>query len=224
MNQLTYPSPQDVMIQTQVIERGIRDARVVSALRATPRDKFFPGQMKAQAFADRAAPIGHGQTISQPYIVALMSSALDVNPDHRVLEIGTGSGYQTAILSKLAGEVFTVERVKPLLDTAWERLMDLNLRNIHYRFGDGTRGWPEQAPFDRILVTAAAPEIPQQLLLSQLKDDGFAVVPIGGEEHQLLTLIRRHGQRLETTNLGACRFVKLVGQEGWPVDDATAPR
>jgi protein-L-isoaspartate(D-aspartate) O-methyltransferase len=224
MNQLTYPSPQDIMIQTQVIDRGIKDPRVVSALRSIPRDRFFPEASKLQAFADRAAPIGHGQTISQPYIVALMTASLDVNASHKVLEIGTGSGYQTAILSRLAGVVYSVERVKPLLDLAWERLMELNLRNIHFRHGDGTRGWPEEGPFDRIMITAAAPEIPQQLLLKQLKDGGLAVVPIGGEEHQMLSLIRRDGMRLETSDLGACRFVKLVGQEGWPVDDEIAKR
>src|SRR5688500_16013692 len=138
MNQVSETSQQDQMIQQQVIDRGIRDERVVAALRAVARDKFFPADGRDNAFADRAAPIGHGQTISQPYMVALMTERLNVRPNHKLLEIGTGSGYQTAILARLAGEVFSIERVKPLLDEAWNRLMDMNVRNVHFRHGDGT--------------------------------------------------------------------------------------
>src|SRR5262245_5025916 len=147
MSQLAQESALEWMIQTQVIDRGIRDERVLSALRSVARDKFFPTETREEAFADRAAPIGHGQTISQPYIVALMTQRLDVQPHHKVLEIGTGSGYQTAILAKLAADVYTIERVKPLLDGAWERLMELNIRNVHFRHGDGTLGWAQAAPF-----------------------------------------------------------------------------
>src|SRR5688500_18826237 len=168
-------SPLERMIRQQVIERGITDERVVEALRAIPRDLFFPDEFRHEAYADRAAPIGHGQTISQPYMVALMTSRLDLRPEHRVLELGTGSGYQAAALAKLAGEVYTIERVKPLLDEAFERVLALGLRNVHFRLGDGTLGWPEQAPFDRVLITAGAPEIPRALLLSQLAEGGVAV-------------------------------------------------
>src|SRR5436309_15817272 len=132
MNDVKDETRQETMIQQQVVERGIRDERVLSALRTVPRDKFFPAGSKDEAFADRAAPIGHGQTISQPYMVALMTQRLDVQPEHKVLEIGTGSGYQTAILSKLAGEVYSIERVKPLLDASWERLQELGCRNVHF--------------------------------------------------------------------------------------------
>ncbi len=215
MSQLTQTTPQEVMIQTQVIDRGIRDERLVAALRAVPRERFFPEQTRESAFADRAAPIGFGQTISQPYIVALMTQRLDLRPDHKVLELGTGSGYQTAILSKLVGSVYTVERVKPLLDEAWERLMDLGVRNVKFRHGDGTIGWPEAAPFDRILIAAGAPDLPRQLLLGQLADGGLAVLPVGAEDEQMLLLVRRHGNDLETTEISPCRFVKLIGKEGW---------
>jgi len=136
--QVDERTPLEQMIQEQVIDRGIRDERTLRALRAVPREKFFPRQQRDEPFADRASPIGFGQTISQPYMVALMTARLDVQPSHRVLEIGTGSGYQAAILSHLAREVFTIERVKPLLDAAWERLMELNLRNVRFSFGDGT--------------------------------------------------------------------------------------
>lgn len=207
------------MIRRQVIDRGIRDERVLNALRAVPRDRFFAADSAGEAFADRAAPIGHGQTISQPYMVALMTERLDVQPSHRVLEIGTGSGYQTAILARLAGEVFSVERVKPLLDEAWHRLMDMNVRNVHFRHGDGTLGWPEAAPFDRILIAAGAPSLPKDLLLSQLTDGGLAVLPVGPEDEQMLISVRRNGSKLQTTEVCPCRFVKLVGQEGWSKAD-----
>src|SRR3954466_10524969 len=148
MNKIRELSPLEWMIRTQVVDRGIDDAHVIEAMRHVPRDRFFKPGSTDLAYADQAAPIGHGQTISQPYMVALMTAKLDLRPEHRVLEIGTGSGYQTAILSKLAGEVFSVDRVKPLLDTAWERLMDLGCRNVHFHHGDGTLGWKAQAPFD----------------------------------------------------------------------------
>src|SRR6476661_889056 len=172
MSQLRELSPLEQMIQQQVVDRGISDERLLAAFRKVPRDKFFPAGSKDSVFADRAAPIGHGQTISQPYMVALMTHRLELRPSHKVLEIGTGSGYQTAILSRLAGEVYSVERVKPLLDEAFERLLDLGCRNVHFRFGDGSVGWPEQAPFDRVLIAAGAPKLPKALLLSQLRENG----------------------------------------------------
>src|SRR4051794_21347563 len=141
MNEVAEKSKLERMIQQQVIERGITDPRVIEALRVVPRDKFFQEDLVNEAYADRAAPIGHGQTISQPYMVALMTERLDVKPDHKVLEIGTGSGYQTAILGRLAGEVYSIERVKPLLDEVSHRLHELGIRNAHFRLGDGTMGW-----------------------------------------------------------------------------------
>ena len=215
MSQVKEMSAMEQMIRQQIVERGIDDARVIEAIRHVPRDRFFPADGRDQAFADRAAPIGHGQTISQPYIVALMTQRLGLEPQHRVLELGTGSGYQAAILAHLAAEVYTIERVKPLLDEAWERLMDLGIRNVHYRFGDGTRGWPEAAPFDRILIAAGAPTLPRALLLGQLKDGGIAVLPVGPHDEQILVQVTRAGDELHSTDICACRFVKLIGEGGW---------
>jgi protein-L-isoaspartate(D-aspartate) O-methyltransferase len=215
MNQLQEQSPLERMIQQQVVDRGIRDERILSALRAVPRERFFPEPGRNEAFADRAAPIGHGQTISQPYMVALMTHRLRVRATDRVLEIGTGSGYQTAILCRLAKDVYSVERVKPLLDEAFERLMGLNLRNVHFRYGDGTLGWPEAAPFDRILIGAGAPRVPEALLLGHLTDGGIAVLPVGPSDEQMLLEVRRDGSRLVQKELCPCRFVRLIGREGW---------
>ena len=211
------------MIQQQVIERGIRDERVIAALRAIPRERFFREDDRDQAYAGRAAPIGHQQTISEPYIVALMTHRLDVHSNHKVLELGTGSGYQTAILAKLAGQVYSIERIKPLLDEAFERVLDLGLRNVHFRHGDGTLGWPEQAPFDRIIITAGAPELPKALLREQLKDGGLAVLPAGPDDDQMLMEVRREGAELKITDICPCRFVKLIGKEGWAEQGASKP-
>lgn len=216
--QLAGGSPLERMIQQQVVERGIRDERVLDALRNVPRERFFPDDAQGEAFADRAAPIGHGQSISQPYIVALMTQHLDARPEHKVLEIGTGSGYQTAILSRLAGEVYSVERLKPLLDEAFERVLSLGMHNVHFHFGDGTLGWPEQAPFDRILIAAGAPQLPQALLQAQLKPDGVAVLPVGPQDEQMLVEVRKSGDQLLTTDVCPCRFVKLIGEEGWTTE------
>jgi protein-L-isoaspartate(D-aspartate) O-methyltransferase len=221
MEQAEKTSPLDQMIRREVIDRGIADPRVIAAMRATPRDLFFSADaadQRASAFAGRAMPIGHGQTISEPYIVALMSERLSVQPEHKVLEIGTGSGYQTAVLCKLAREVFSIERIKPLLDAAFERLMEQNIRNVHFRHADGTLGWPEQAPFDRIVITAGAPEVPKQLLLSQLADGGIAVLPHGPMERQMLSSFTRQGRKLIESEICPCRFVKLIGAEGWSVE------
>ena len=215
MQQVKETSSLERMIQQQVIDRGIRDERVLSALRAVPREKFFPGDSRQAAYADRAAPIGHGQMISQPYMVALMTHRLDIQPKHKVLELGTGSGYQTAVLAHLAGEVYTIERVKPLLDEAFERVLSLGFRNVHFRHGDGTVGWPQAAPFDRVLITAGAPELPRSLLLTNLVDGGLAVLPVGPHDEQMLVEVRRRGNDLQSTDVCPCRFVKLVGREGW---------
>ncbi len=210
-------TPQDLMIRT-IIERGITDERLLAAMRSIPRERFFPESGRDSAYADRAAPIGHDQTISQPYMVALMTARLQLSPQHRVLEVGTGSGYHTAILARLAGEVFTIERIKPLLDEAFEKLLSLEIRNIHFRYGDGTRGWPEAAPFDRILIAAGAPQLPEQLLKSHLADGGIAVLPVGPADEQMLVEVKRDGEKLTSTDICACRFVKLIGSEGWQAD------
>jgi protein-L-isoaspartate(D-aspartate) O-methyltransferase len=215
MNQVREVSSLEQMIQQQIVQRGITEPGVLAAMRRVPRERFLPPDDRDAAYADGAAPIGHGQTISQPYIVALMTQRLNVAATHRVLEIGTGSGYQTAVLAQLAAEVYTVERLKPLLDEAWERLMDLRIRNVRYRYGDGMLGWPEAAPFDRVIITAAAPNMPGKLLLSQLADGGTAVLPIGPAEEQLLVEVTRHCQELVSADICPCRFVKLVGQDAW---------
>jgi protein-L-isoaspartate(D-aspartate) O-methyltransferase len=217
MNQLTE-SQMEQMIREQIVDRGVTNTRVIEAIRSVDRERFFTKQYKQEAFADRAAPIGHGQTISQPYIVALMTDKVDVHPEHRVLEIGTGSGYQTAVLCKLAREVYSIERVKPLLDQAFETLMEMSIRNVHFRHGDGTLGWKEQAPFDRILVAAGAPQLPKSLLLNQLADGGLAIMPVGPHEQQMLVSVRRKGSELVRNDIIPCRFVKLIGEEGWPND------
>jgi protein-L-isoaspartate(D-aspartate) O-methyltransferase len=211
----TYPLDSDVeqMIQSQLGARGIRDQRVLDAVRATPRDAFFPDDAKARAYEDAASSIGHGQTISQPYVVALMTHELDVQPTHRVLEIGTGSGYQTAILARLAQDVYTVERVKPLLDAAFERVLSLGLRNVHFKFGDGFAGWAEQGPFDRIILTCAPTEVPRSLLMKHLTDGGIAVLPVGEPEQQELIRLVRRGDSLEQRDLCPVRFVPMIAGE-----------
>jgi protein-L-isoaspartate(D-aspartate) O-methyltransferase len=219
MEQLANTTPLDQMIANEVVGRGITDQRVVAAMRAAPRDHFFKPDERSRAFAGRALPIGHGQTISEPYIVALMTERLILEPGNRVLEIGTGSGYQTAILCNIAAEVYSVERIKPLLDEAFERLMDLGIRNVHFKHSDGSLGWPEKAPFDRIIITAGAPELPRQLLLSQLIDGGVAVLPYGPQDQQTLVAVKRVGNRLMETEICGCRFVKLVGEQGWATED-----
>ena len=226
MNQLTESTAVERMIQTQLIERGISDARVIDAMRQVPRERFFPASRREDVFADRATPIGHDQTISQPYIVALMTEKLRLLGSERVLEVGTGSGYQTAILSRLAQEVYSIERIKPLLDSAFDRLLDLGCRNVHFKLGDGSLGWPgaekSPAPFDRILIAAATPIVPESLLLSQLIDGGIAVLPVGSQQEQTLLMVERNGDKLKTTTLSSCRFVPLLGEAGWSEATATA--
>jgi protein-L-isoaspartate(D-aspartate) O-methyltransferase len=193
---------------------GISDARVLGAIERVPRDLFVPPTFRDQAYENVALPIGHGQTISQPLVVALMTEALEVGERHKVLEVGTGSGYQTAVLARLCRRVFTIERHRALLKEAEQRFAELKLRNVTTRFGDGTKGWPEQAPFDRILVTAAAPDLPRKLL-ANLAPDGVLVAPVGEErrDQQLLRFRRQDGEAV-AEELGGVRFVPLV--EGLP--------
>ena len=203
------------MVATQIRARGIGDPRVLAAMEEVPRERFVPPSRQHEAFNDCALGIAYGQTISQPYVVAAMTVSLALAPDHRVLEIGTGSGYQTAILARLVREVYTIERVEPLLESASLLLDELGLRNVHYRAGDGSEGWPEAAPFDRIIVTAAAPEVPQSLI-DQLVDGGRIVIPVGSENDQTLTVVERRGNRTLETPQFPCRFVKLIGTQAWP--------
>jgi protein-L-isoaspartate(D-aspartate) O-methyltransferase len=189
---------------------GITDARTLGAIERVPRDAFVPAAFKDQAWENVALPIGHAQTISQPLVVALMTQALEVGDRHKVLEIGTGSGYQTAVLAKLCRRVFTMERHRGLLKEAEKRFAELKLHNVTTRFGDGTKGWPEQAPFERIIVTAAAPALPA-ILRNSLAVGGILVAPVGEErrDQQLVRVIRRDDDFI-TEDLGAVRFVPLV--------------
>lgn len=204
------------MLQSQILDRGVRAPAVIQAMRSVPRDLFVPTQYREDAYTDQPLPIGHGQTISQPFIVALMTEALEVAPEHRVLEIGTGCGYQTAILALMAKHVYSIERLPALASMARTHLAALAIANVDIREGDGTLGWPDQAPFDRILLSAAGPQSPRNLLLSQLADGGIAVLPCGGPYDQILLKVTRSGDTLTERFLCGCRFVKLIGKEGWP--------
>jgi protein-L-isoaspartate(D-aspartate) O-methyltransferase len=202
------------MIEKQLRRRGITDSAVLAAMEAVPRHEFVPGELRPRAYEDAPLPIGAGQTISQPYIVAAMTAALRLRPGDRVLEIGTGCGYQAAVFSRLTKEVFTIECRTELATAASERLTRLGYKNVHVHCGDGTLGLPEFAPFDAILVAAAAPVVPQPLL-TQLADLGRMILPIGDAEHQELRLIEKQGSEFLTTALEGCRFVPLVGYYGW---------
>lgn len=202
----------------QIASRGFISPRVLWAMRQVPREEFVPASLRAEAYEDRPLSIGCGQTISQPSMVALMTDVLSPEPHHRILEIGTGSGYQTAILALLSGEIVTIERYPALSFSAARRLARLGLWNVKYLCGDGTRGWPEGAPYDRILVTAGAPHVPPPLF-EQLAEGGLLVIPIGSRTEQTLFRIRKaNGQPVWETIVG-CRFVPLIGQFGWPADD-----
>lgn len=189
--------------------QGITDARVLSAIERVPREIFVPRAFADQAYEDMALPIECGQTISQPFVVAYMTQALEVGERMRVLEIGTGSGYQTAVLSHLCRRVYTIERYRALMRAAEQRFQMLDLTNVTTRIGDGARGWPEQAPFERIILTAAA-EAPPQGLIDQLKPDGIMVLPVGGPQEQSLVRLRLTEKGLETDELLPVRFVPLV--------------
>jgi protein-L-isoaspartate(D-aspartate) O-methyltransferase len=211
-----YAAFRKAMVQTQLARRGIADERVLAAMGKVPRERFVPPDRMAQAYCDGALGIGCGQTISQPYMVALMTEALHLTGSERVLEIGTGSGYQAAILAELAAHVYTVERIEELKERARQLLCEeLGYECISFKTGDGTLGWPEEAPFDRVMVTAGAPHRPQ-VLLEQLGVGGEAAVPIGPHHWQVLTHYRREpdGTFIET-EMCECVFVKLVGEDGW---------
>jgi protein-L-isoaspartate(D-aspartate) O-methyltransferase len=203
------------MVEDQLKARGISDSRVLDAMRRVPRHLFIPDTQWARAYGDHPVGISCDQTISQPYMVALMTQCLAIGGWESVLEIGTGSGYQTAILAELAQEVYTVERFAELSEKSRIPLGKQGYRNIHFRIGDGTLGWPERGPFDRIIVTAGAPRVPDSLK-AQLADGGILVIPVGPGDGQNLLVIRKTAGRFDETSACACIFVKLVGKEGWP--------
>ncbi len=203
------------MVREQIEARGITNPAVLAALAKVPRHLFVQEALHAQAYADNPVPIGHGQTISPPYIVALMSEMLEVSPGMRVLEIGTGSGYQAAVLAELGAEVYTVERLRELHQEARKRLTRLRYVNIRLKLDDGTMGWPECAPFDRIIVTAGGPYVPQPLL-DQLGDPGLLIMPVGrSRRDQDLVLVRKEGGTVSEERRGGVVFVDLVGTHGW---------
>ena len=198
------------MVKEQVEARGVKDPLVLSAMRTVPRHDFVPPAALAEAYGDHPVPIGHGQTVSQPYIVAFMTETLGLKGGEKVLEVGTGSGYQAAVLARMAGEVYSIEIVAPLAEEARERMARLGYRNVFVRGGDGYKGWPEAAPFDAIIVTAAAPKIPEPLK-AQLKDGGRLVIPVGDENQELVVLTRR-GEAFEERRVLPVRFVPMTGE------------
>jgi protein-L-isoaspartate(D-aspartate) O-methyltransferase len=202
------------MVEDQLRRRGIHDQRVLEAMAKIPRHSFVSPEYQAAAYEDRPLPIGEGQTISQPYMVAVMTQSLELTGGERVLEIGTGSGYQTATLAELAKTIFTVERIQVLIQRAQKVLQNLGYENIFFLHGDGTKGWPENSPFAGIIVTAGAPEVPQ-MLTSQLADGGRLVIPVGPRYTQTLYKVTRKGNRFMEEDITGCVFVPLLGDFGW---------
>ena len=212
--QIKYKRQREEMVQRQIEARGVTDENVLTAMRLIPRQLFVSEALRDQAYGDFPLPIGEQQTISQPFIVAEMTQALQLSENDRVLEIGTGSGYQTVILAEIAYRVFTVERIHALLVKARQLFDKLRYHNIITRLGDGTAGWADESPFDAILVAAGAPRVPEKLV-AQLAPHGRLVVPVGDQHSQELIKIYRDENGIRQTNLGGCRFVKLVGEYGW---------
>lgn len=218
-----HDAARERMVRYQLQARGITHPRVLDAMRKVPRHLFVPPERIFDAYSDHALPIGAGQTISQPYMVALMTALLDPAPSHRVLEIGTGSGYQAAILAELANEVVTIEREQTLSERAREVLESLGYRNITFVVGDGTEGYPPLAPYDGIIVTAGAPFIPQPLI-EQLASGGRLVIPVGHHYEQVLTVAEKDADgRVHLSEHGYCVFVPLIGKHGWQSEIAGEP-
>jgi protein-L-isoaspartate(D-aspartate) O-methyltransferase len=212
-----FQTERHTMVQSQLVPRGITDPEVLHAMATVPRHSFIPAELWGKAYDDCALPIGEGQTISQPFIVASMAQALELTGTERVLEIGTGSGYAAAVLSLLAGEIYTVERIPELAIASERRLRELGYRNIHVFVDDGTAGLPAYAPFDAIVVPAAAPWVPQPLR-DQLAEGGRLVIPVGGRDAQVLIRLRRQNHTIQTERLGEVRFVPLLGTHAWETD------
>ena len=202
------------MVKNQLVARGIKDEKVLQVMGKIPRHLFIEDALYGEAYNDHPVPIGEKQTISQPYIVALMTEALELKGDENTLEIGTGSGYQTAILAELSSRVYTIERIKSLLGNARKLLSQLGYDTILFKAFDGTLGWKEYAPFDAIMVTAGAPRIAKPLI-DQLADNGRMIIPVGNRYSQELIKVVRKGKGLEQESLGGCRFVDLIGAHGW---------
>lgn len=209
-----YDRRREEMVRRQLESRNIRDQKVLAAMQKVPRHLFVSEALRHKAYEDYPLPIGEQQTISQPYIVAEMTQALDLKGDERVLEIGTGSGYQAAVLAEIAYRVFTIERIYSLYVQARKLFDQLRYHNIVTRYSDGTKGWKEHAPFDAIIVTAGAPDL-QKELVSQLAIGGRMIIPVGGHHTQDLVKIVKDETGMRQTNLGGCRFVKLVGENAW---------
>ena len=211
---MTFEQQRAQMVEMQLKARGLTDQRLTAAFGKVPRHRFVPKELEREAYADHPLPIGEGQTISQPYIVALMIGCLRLQGHERVLEIGTGSGYQTAILAELALEIFSLERVEELLLAARARLEGLGYLNVQLRASNGSLGWPERAPYDGIIVSAAAPSLPAPLL-EQLADHGRLVLPIGPPQGQMLVEVEKHDGRISQREIASCVFVPLLGQYDW---------
>ncbi len=201
--------PQKAKLLMSLRAQAIRRPEILSAIETLPRELFVPAELAVHAYENASLPIGDGQTISQPYIVAVMTQSLDLARTHRVLEIGTGSGYQAAILARLSRRVYTIERLRPLLVAAERRLKSLQIPNITYRHGDGARGWPEAAPFDRIIITCQVPEIPSALL-EQVKEGGIVIAPVGASGQEELVRVKRSQTGFETESLMPVRFVPMI--------------
>lgn len=214
MNSTNFMEERNLMVSQQLISRGISNERVLEAFRKVPRHEFISKNLLGEAYADYPLPVGEGQTISQPYMVALMTECLNLKGNEKVLEIGTGSGYQAAILAELAKEVYSIERFQSLAERAEQILDKLGYKNIKVNVGDGTLGWEEYAPYDGILVTAGAPKAPNSLI-KQLKENGKLVIPIGGGFSQVLTVIEKKGNKAFSSEICGCVFVPLIGEEGW---------
>lgn len=202
------------MVKEQIIARGVSDSRVIDAMKRVPRHVFVDKTYYHQSYKDYPLPIGHDQTISQPYMVASMTELLELKGDEKVLEIGTGSGYQTAVLALLCHKVYTIERITELRKRAAQILDQLGFRNVSLMVGDGSLGWSEYAPYDAILVTAGAPEIPNTLI-TQLAENGRLVIPVGDEYSQVLNVVKKHKGRIYRKEYFGCAFVPLIGKEGW---------
>ncbi len=215
---MQYKRLREDMVQRQLVARGISDKKVLEAMRTVPRHLFVSEALMGQAYGDFPLPIGARQTISQPYMVAEMTQALQLKPEDRVLEIGTGSGYQTAVLAQLASRVYSIERIHSLLIGARQVFDSLKYYNIVTRYADGTIGWADEGPFDAIIVTAGAPEIPNPLV-DQLAVGGRLVIPVGSDYVQKLLRVYRSASGLHQSSLSDCRFVKLVGEYGWARED-----
>lgn len=211
---IKYERQREEMVQQQIAARGITDSKVLAAFRKVPRHLFVSEALRDQAYGDYPLPIGEQQTISQPYIVAEMTQALELNNDDRVLEIGTGSGYQAAILAEIVYRVYTIERIRTLYVQTRNLLDKLKYHNIVMRCSDGTSGWHDEGPFDAIIITAGAPEVPEKML-EQLVEGGRMVVPVGNQHSQDLIKFTKDKSGIHRSNLGGCRFVKLIGAHGW---------